>query len=55
VEHEYISNRRDTAVPVFRADTWRWFASGNMFLNFNVDTDRRSAPATFWAAAVMWR
>jgi hypothetical protein len=31
------------------------FASGNMFLNFNVDTDRRSAPATFWAAAVMWR
>ena len=30
------------------------FASGNMFSNLNVDTNRSSAPATFWLVAGMW-
>ena len=29
-------------------------ASGNMFINLNVDTNRSSAPTTFWAVAGMW-
>jgi len=28
--------------------------SGNMFINLNVDTNRSSAPTTFWAVAGMW-
>lgn len=29
-------------------------ASGNVFVNLDVDTNRRSAPVTFWAVTGMW-
>ena len=30
------------------------FASGNVFVNLDVDTNRCSAPVTFWAVTGMW-
>jgi hypothetical protein len=30
------------------------FVSGNMFVNLRMDTNRRSAPAAFWAVASIW-
>lgn len=29
-------------------------ASDNVFVNLDVDTNRRSAPVTFWAVTGMW-
>ncbi|SEN86510.1 hypothetical protein SAMN05192583_3735 [Sphingomonas gellani] len=40
------------AIPV--VIIWAGFVSDNVFLNLHVDTNRRSAPVTFWAVTGMW-